>query len=182
MTHYETQDAPFGHGYENAPATRLLATTCGVCRRPLVDAKSVETGLGPECRKKYGFNHPCSPEDRALANQLVYQIAAGEDDYESAKKCDRLRTLGFDKLATRIMERLATVVVTRDPDSRLVVQTPYDPAVVDAMRAIKGRKWDPERKVNHFPADANRALYHVMTRFYAGKIGIAPDGKPFLIK
>lgn len=41
--------------YENAPATILLATHCACCGRPLVDAASVETGIGPDCRKRHGF-------------------------------------------------------------------------------------------------------------------------------
>jgi hypothetical protein len=41
--------------YENAPATKLLATHCACCARPLVDALSVELGIGPDCRKKHGF-------------------------------------------------------------------------------------------------------------------------------
>lgn len=40
--------------YENAPATKMLATHCCACNRPLVDAKSVEYGIGPECRKRHG--------------------------------------------------------------------------------------------------------------------------------
>ena len=42
--------------YETAPATLLLATNCACCGRPLVDADSVTAGVGPECRKKHGFN------------------------------------------------------------------------------------------------------------------------------
>lgn len=41
--------------YESAPATKLVATNCACCGRPLVDAVSVETGMGPHCRKKHGF-------------------------------------------------------------------------------------------------------------------------------
>lgn len=41
--------------YENAPATKLLATHCACCARPLVDAVSVETGVGPDCRKAHGY-------------------------------------------------------------------------------------------------------------------------------
>ena len=40
--------------YLTAPATKMLATHCAVCARALVDAKSVELGIGPDCRKKYG--------------------------------------------------------------------------------------------------------------------------------
>lgn len=42
-------------GYENSPACLLLATHCACCGRALVDAKSVETGVGPECRKRHGY-------------------------------------------------------------------------------------------------------------------------------
>lgn len=50
--------------YENAPQTKLLATDCAVCSRPLCDAKSVELGIGPECRKKYGFEMDCTEEEQ----------------------------------------------------------------------------------------------------------------------
>lgn len=51
--------------YEAAPATRMLATHCAACARPLVDAKSVETGMGPDCRKRHGFNLAVSEDARA---------------------------------------------------------------------------------------------------------------------
>lgn len=41
--------------YETAPATKMLATFCACCARPLVDAVSVETGVGPDCRKTHGY-------------------------------------------------------------------------------------------------------------------------------
>lgn len=41
--------------YENAPATRILATHCACCGRALLDAVSVEAGIGPDCRAKYGY-------------------------------------------------------------------------------------------------------------------------------
>lgn len=42
-------------GYEDAKATKMLATHCAACGRPLVDASSVEYGVGPVCRKKYQY-------------------------------------------------------------------------------------------------------------------------------
>jgi hypothetical protein len=41
--------------YTMAPATTLLATSCACCSKPLLDADSVETGVGPECRRKHGY-------------------------------------------------------------------------------------------------------------------------------
>jgi hypothetical protein len=39
--------------HDLATATRVLATNCCVCGRDLCDAKSVELGIGPVCRKRY---------------------------------------------------------------------------------------------------------------------------------
>jgi hypothetical protein len=60
--------------YENAPATRLLATHCGVCTRPLLDAVSVEMGIGPDCRKKY-MPKALAGAPREEANKIVHQLA-----------------------------------------------------------------------------------------------------------
>jgi len=36
----------------------MLATHCAVCSRPLVDAASVEAGMGPDCRDRHGYDDP----------------------------------------------------------------------------------------------------------------------------
>lgn len=42
--------------YEHAASTKLLATHCAYCGRPLRDADSVEMGMGPICRSRVGVN------------------------------------------------------------------------------------------------------------------------------
>ncbi len=162
--------------YENAPATQLVATRCAVCSRALVDAVSVETGIGPECRKKYGFNQEASPEARAEANRLVYRIAARQDGLDVAQACEALCALGFTKLAARIMERLVTVTITEAAYGRLAVSTPYSVEVVDAMRRIPGRRWDGEAKANTFPATERRAIFTALQNCFPGVIATGPRG------
>lgn len=41
-------------GYEQSPAVELIATNCALCGRPLLDADSVECGMGPVCRARHG--------------------------------------------------------------------------------------------------------------------------------
>ena len=53
-------------GYESAPATSLVATNCACCGHPLLDAVSVEAGVGPECRKRYGYGEAQAPADWRL--------------------------------------------------------------------------------------------------------------------
>lgn len=97
--------------YENAPATKLLATACACCGRDLVDAVSVETGIGPECRKKYSVDTDVSEAARREANQIVYGLAQKGVGYRAYRPAiARLAELGFDVLAARIAKRFRTVV------------------------------------------------------------------------
>lgn len=166
------------NGYENAPATKMLATHCCVCARPLVDSVSVETGIGPECRKKHGYMVDVSSEARIEANRLVYSIALNRESMQSLVACNRLKELGFTKLADIIVKRVAAVKVELGAGGRYVVITPYNAEAVDAMRNIRGRRWDAERKVNTFPHEARGALFALLMNHYRGKLGIGPLG-PF---
>lgn len=49
-------------GYEQAFSTKLLATHCAYCGRPLRDADSVENGMGPVCRARVGVNPDVAPD------------------------------------------------------------------------------------------------------------------------
>lgn len=169
--------------YENAPATAMLATDCAICGRPLVDAQSVELGIGPECRKRHGFNAKVSDEARAAANKLVHGIALKQNGIEVLEAAAQLRALGFDKLAGVIEKRKAQVVVTVEPDGMYAVKTPYNEDVVWAFRSIKqqfGGRWDGERKLQLFAPAAKAALFETLIRFFAGAAAMGPKG-PFVI-
>lgn len=97
--------------YENAPATKLLATNCACCGRALVDAKSVECGIGPDCREKYGVDVDVTEAAREEANQIVFQLAKkGMTRAEARPLFDRLNALGFVVLAARVALRFKAVV------------------------------------------------------------------------
>lgn len=161
--------------YEDAPATRMLATHCACCGRPLVDAKSVECGVGPECRKRHGFDIDVDENARQHANKIVYEIALEQHGVGVVEKCAELRELGFEVLADRILKRLGTLTIKEEGD-RIVLKSPYDPEAVRALARIPGRKWDSERKVNTFPMSQKRELWSVMLEHYQGLMGIGPKG------
>lgn len=58
-------------GYENAPATQLLASYCACCSRPLVDSISVEAGIGPVCREKHGYAERQGDPDWTAAKAVL---------------------------------------------------------------------------------------------------------------
>lgn len=57
--------------YEQAPATAFVATACACCGRALLDAISVEAGIGPDCRAKYGYGEAQGPADWTRAAVLL---------------------------------------------------------------------------------------------------------------
>lgn len=97
--------------HENAPATKLLATACACCGRALVDAVSVETGIGPECRKNFGVDFDTTDAAHAEANRLVFEVARKGMTAAMARPIfDRIAELGFRALADRIAKRFRATV------------------------------------------------------------------------
>jgi hypothetical protein len=95
-------------GYEDARATKLLATHCLCCSLPLLDALSVERNIGPWCWEKHGgMGDPgVSDEDRTKANKLVHEAALNECTAERRVAiAATIVGLGFPALAKRIIER-----------------------------------------------------------------------------
>lgn len=99
--------------YEAAPSTRLLATHCAICNRPLRDAESVERGIGPDCAERYGHGDASGPmnvdavvaaaenageialtivrehtDAHTVANRAVHYVAVlAHDDHEANADC-----------------------------------------------------------------------------------------------
>ena len=165
--------------YETAAATLLVATHCCACGRPLVDAQSVELGIGPVCRKKHGFDMPVDDEVRASANKLVYQIAANPQGLDTLKKISEIRELGFSVLADCLENRVAAVRVMV-VEGRVRLVTPYNAEFVSEIKAIAGRKWHKDEKVWSFPIQARPALWEALQLHFSGALAVGPKG-PFAI-
>lgn len=162
--------------YMNAPACRMLATHCAVCARPLLDARSVELGIGPDCARRYGFNIDVSEDARAEANHLVYRIALVQDGPEVIEKCERLSVIGFHKLSNRILDRKIPIKITVSQDNRIEVKAPYSIDAVNAFRSVQGRVWDRDRKLTTFPMSSKNAVYTALQAGYSGMLAMGPKG------
>jgi len=180
--------------YENARATKLLATHCLMCNRPLVDATSVETGLGPECRKKHGFLEAqtapqwelvaqfCPPEymfregetAREVVNRLVYHAALGMDKDKLCRVISAIRWLGYTKMADRLMSRLGDVKV-EVVGGTIEVSAPYSDRFLYETKWM-GRRWDPKRKVTIFPEGVRHRVWEAIRASYAGKMLVSHKG------
>ncbi len=167
--------------YENAPATKILATHCAACARPLLDAVSVEAGMGPDCRKKYMRADGATAEARTMANLIVNMIAlkiSGNPDFAETNVgigIDKLRELGFDKLADKLTKAHVSVRIEREAGARVVVSG-YSESFVDAARRIPGRRWDKERKATTFPESAASDVFAALKASYPGATAHGPKG------
>lgn len=163
--------------YETAPATQLVATDCACCGRPLVDAVSVETGIGPVCREKYGFLDEVTSSVEALAeaqtilgatlsiegldarsaaNKIVHFIAAHESDAHALARCQAgvaLVKIGFVRLAARLCERETErgAINVEAVGATLEVRTPFSERFNENIRSLRGVRWDAARKVRIVP-------------------------------
>lgn len=188
--------------YENAPTTKLLATACACCAKPLVDAKSVETGVGPECRKKHGFDKPDVLVDlaaaceiaaalptevasevmtgaattREIANRIVYRIAAEQEGKTVPALTSTLHALGFAKLAARIAKRI-TAISVEIAGSEVILTSPFSPEFIAASRSIPGRRWDGVTKTTRFPLSGICAVLTALSAVHGPYAAIAlPEG------
>lgn len=172
--------------YEDAPSTVLLATHCAVCGRALRDAPSVEAGIGPDCADRVGMPHGFGG-DREEANALIHKIAALRcEGPEIAPAIDRLRALGFPRAASILVERVAAIAARAKieiVDAGLVfeVSTPKpDEVQLAAFRAIPGRRYDRERRLNIIPKSARRELFTALAKAFPGELAAGPRG-PFTL-
>ncbi|NUP12903.1 MAG: hypothetical protein HOW73_43240 [Polyangiaceae bacterium] len=188
--------------YETAPATTLLAAFCACCARPLVDAVSVETGVGPECRRRHGYNEAqelpswrdvavalrgielpesftaaeATDDVRSAANILVRLVAVEQAGSNVAAYVNAVRALGFVQLADRISERVAPIRIAEGEDNTLAIRTPFSPEANEAFRRAFPRSWDPVAKVRRVPASARRELFGLLRKCYPGATAIGPKG------
>lgn len=81
--------------YENAPATKLLATACACCGRALVDAVSVERGVGPDCAEMHGYAEAQGEADWTKAMALLDGVVAVADVNPTMSARDAVNVLVF---------------------------------------------------------------------------------------
>lgn len=169
--------------YESAPATIMLATHCCCCGRPLVDAISVEMGIGPECRK--GRTDGISKEQQEVCNKLTHAaaVAAQEGQVEKVRMyAAEIRALGLVELADKVehrfvnAERLAKITIVQTGES-LSVHTPWkrNGDFVAAWRAIPGRRYAGAGK-NIVPLSSKNELWNLLLKFFPGQFGKGPKG------
>lgn len=175
--------------YESAPATKLLATHCVACGRPLVDAKSVEAGMGPDCRERHGYGDEASEEARAEMNKRVYalalwrsakkQLAFGDQKPptidEAAEHLKAIRAAGFVRLAAILEDRLCDVVIRQVNAETLALHTNYNEHLVFAFRRMAMR-FDSSSKAWLFGATQRNEVFKVLRSFFPSTLGVGPKG------
>lgn len=184
-----------------SPSSLLVAVFCGACGLPLVDAVSIETGIGPICRRKHGYESmqgdanwelarrllgPVACLDmaevgesrdwaHAVANRICHRVAVFQDGPDVARMVQGLAALGFRRMAARMAERLGAVTVEAEGDE-LVVRMSFDQSQRCELRSIPGRTWDRDAHVNRVPVSSRRELWAVLRAGLPGSLVSGPGG------
>jgi hypothetical protein len=189
-------NASHSSDYTAAPATALVATGCACCGKDLVDAESVEAGMGPWCRKNHGYGKASLPADwdaakkalgevefaqvfaradlgmglddtaRRAANILVHRIACLAPGNIN-RRVIALSALGFETLAGRIAMRLGGVRVEED-GNYLVVYAPKRSPFNATAHVIRGIRRDRKRGAHLVPIAARTELWALFRRAFRG--------------
>jgi len=184
-------------GYENATATKIMATHCCCCGKPLVDAKSVEIGIGPVCRKRYGFDMDVSEDARKRANKIIYDLALavsqGSVTLESMEQCAELNALGFPLIAAIFLYNGASISVETGEfggEPVYFVRTPYhdgyryDSWTKTRTKTKKTVVETSKKKVFHWvhPQDQyNRErIWNALVKHFNGQVALI-NGQPRVI-
>lgn len=183
------------------PSSMLVAVFCGACGLPLQDAVSVETGIGPICRRKHGYESAQGDANwklakrllgpvaclemsevgesadwaHAVANRICHRVAVFQDGPDVARMVEGLAALGFRRMAARMAERLGAVTVEAEGDE-LVVRMTFGQSQRCELRSVPGRQWDRTAHVNRVPASSRRELWAVLRAGLPGSLVSGPGG------
>ncbi len=166
--------------YIDNAATEFLATCCAICGRPLLDPESIQCGIGPVCREKYGFyDDVASPEARTEALRLVYAIAVKQNGPEVEQMVVRIRALGYTRMADIIITRLGGLPTLAFVDGAFLLTFPYSAAMVSAVKTAADkvggrRRFDGATKGWVMDVVAARAMGEVFAT--AGRALLVTDG------
>lgn len=191
--------------YTDAPACKLLATHCACCGRPLLDAKSVEFGIGPDCRQNYGFDDvPNKPDwfaGKTIAANYEPALLPSIESWTDARiACNKLVhlfaldvvgrkwvpeavfALGYVKLSEKLAERGGRVEVKAIPEGSTTptefhVRTPYNPSF--GSRAVPGmwfNKRGTPKKHWVVPARSRVQLWAALRQNFAGMTLVSAQG------
>lgn len=197
-------------GYENAPSTLMLASHCAACSKPLRDADSVQAGMGPDCREKYGrvavlglINVEAAKEAlasvelgamlmvrddgtvdvHASANKLIHHIACLQDGEKACACIIALWHIGYTEAAERCAKRVGSISIAPHPQQpdHYVLRAPYSEAFFSAMR-LHGvyGTYDKANKCRLIPVKYRKQLWRCLVDAFPGHIAIGVKGPVYL--
>jgi hypothetical protein len=139
--------ANHGGGYEGEGGTRMLATQCLICGRPLRDPESLERGVGPYCAQRRGmFTSTGSTDEAAFASALDTAPEGMRESVSAALHDPRKAVSAAIHAAGKAWETHATDWGQYVGSAMEIAQALGYGGTASALREvfIEGRKYDEE--------------------------------------
>lgn len=192
--------------YENAPSTIMLATHCAVCARPLRDARSVETGMGPDCRARHGYDDAqdepdapraqaaleraaaagCGParsfldagldDARSIANRIVHAVASDPHHPAAPDLVAALAALGYRRLASIVAARRFGAVEVEREGDDLLIRAPRNERFGDALWNRARGRWDRQARARRVRATHRQLVWDLIQEHFAGALIVSQRG------
>lgn len=185
--------------YLNSPSIEIVATKCFLCNRPLLDANSVESGIGPICKKKIGYFDENSQDDykyenigiseidnavleklsindcRGAVNSLINFCSRCIKDKELIIKIvKQIDNLGYKELSKKIFYYICDIIIEQDNDL-LYISYPKDRRMDWVINKNNG-KWDSKLEKYIINKNNKKRIWGAFKKFFPGSFCIGPKG------
>ena len=135
--------------YEELTTTKIVATHCCACNRPLLDAESVTAGMGPICRKKYNLPDTLTTEQRDLANSLVHKLGVLRQEDKDSDKLGEIKAVltelaeieGCEEIALKFRFALISPLLTVVQVDQWTFSITFEDSHQLASERARGAKW-----------------------------------------
>ena len=138
-----------GTGTTRKRNKRRLATNCCACGMLLSDSKSVEIGMGPTCREKYGLKAAFagfSESKRKRVNKLIHEagIACEANEVQTVfDLSDKIEKAGLGIVADKVRNRFIDVRLIEVKDADEYGWTKHQGEFLTGKKHDIVRVWTP---------------------------------------
>lgn len=148
---------------------RLLKQRCIACGKPVVEAQSVEAGMGPVCRKRYAWEG-LPADSRELLNNVLTELSFDPTIDNVCRAIGTAQRVGADRLEKLLIARFVDVEVVETNDKFYTIRFDYHEGMILRLRKAPGAFFNRKQKVWWVPQVNRHFLWVAICENYPGRL------------
>lgn len=182
-----------------------VCSGCAHCGLTLTDAMSIETGLGPVCRKNSRFNDPennetdetvamalmskypevfefllsnCGKDKNLLMKAMVRIASLNRNTQLHRDITDAIEALGWKTLAAHLRKPFSGLTISKSDHGYglKIVKKYFNYEFWSMLKQHVHFNFDRANRVIHFKEEEKRKVWHLIKTYYPNFIVKTPDG------